>query len=142
VGITPEDPQKQNPHRRRRGCLRTACKHKGPPCCRHALPEAFGIVPTRHRLGRVIGEWQWRAADRRCASRCGHSSRRACGLGVAFVGALCQRINSQDVDPRDHRIGKISSPGVAGCPVRPIDASAGFAGGVRRNHFPNPAKSA
>src|SRR6266478_5337665 len=43
---------------------------------------------SRHKAGRVIGGWQWRAADRRCASRCGHSSRGASGLGVAFVGAL------------------------------------------------------
>src|SRR5579863_4882499 len=45
---------------------------------------------SRHEAGAVIGGWQWRAADRSCASRCGHSSRR--GLGVAFVGALCRRI--------------------------------------------------
>ena len=64
------------------------------------------------KLGRVIGGWQWRAADRRCASRCGHSSRRASGLGVAFVGALCRRIDSQGVDPRSLN-WKISSPGRA-----------------------------
>ena len=29
-----------------------------------------------------------------------HSSRGASGLGVAFVGALCRRIDSQGVDPR------------------------------------------
>jgi hypothetical protein len=54
---------------------------------------------SRHKAGR-IGGWQWRAADRKCASRCGHSSRRVSGLGVAFVGALCRRIDSQGVDPR------------------------------------------
>ena len=64
------------------------------------------------KLGRVIGGWQWRAADRRCASRCGHSSKRASGLGVAFVGALCRRIDSQGVDPRSLN-WKISSPGKA-----------------------------
>ena len=64
------------------------------------------------KLGRVIGGWQWRAADRRCASRCGHSLRRASGLGVAFVGALCRRIDSQGVDPRSLN-WKISSPGKA-----------------------------
>jgi hypothetical protein len=61
------------------------------------------------KLGRVIGGWQWRAADRRYASRCGHSSRGASGLGVAFVGALCRRIDSRGVDPRS----LISSPGKA-----------------------------
>ena len=71
-----------------------------------ALLPAYttGIVRIRSnldiKLGRVIGGWQWRAADRRCASRCGHSSKRASGLGVAFVGALCRRIDSQGVDPR------------------------------------------
>jgi hypothetical protein len=64
------------------------------------------------KLGRVIGGWQWRAADRRCASRCGHSSKRASGVGVAFVGALCRRIDSQGVDPRSLN-WKISSPGKA-----------------------------
>jgi hypothetical protein len=64
------------------------------------------------KLGRVIGGWQWQAADRRCTSRCGHSSRRAGGLGVAFVGALCRRIDSQGVDPRSLN-WKISSPGKA-----------------------------
>jgi hypothetical protein len=67
---------------------------------------------SRHKAGRVIGGWQWRAADRRCASRCGHSSRRASGLGVAFVGALCRRIDSKGVDPRSLN-WKISSPGKA-----------------------------
>jgi len=67
------------------------------------------------KLGRVIGGWQWRAADRRCASRCGHSSRRASGLGVAFVGALCRRIDSQGVDPRSLN-WKISSPGKSAGP--------------------------
>jgi hypothetical protein len=61
-------------------------------------PYTTGSVRIRSnldiKLGRVIGGWQWRAADRRCASRCGHSSRRASGLGVAFVGALCRRIDS------------------------------------------------
>ena len=55
---------------------------------------------SRHKAGALIGGRQWRAADRKCASRCGHSSRRASGLGVAFVGALCRRIDSQGVDPR------------------------------------------
>ena len=41
-----------------------------------------------------------------------HSSRRASGLGVAFVGALCRRIDSQGVDPRSLN-WKISSPGKA-----------------------------
>ena len=78
------------------------------------LPQyTTGIVRIRSnldiKLGRVIGGWQWRAADRRCASRCGHSSRGASGLGVAFVGALCRRIDSRGVDPRS----LISSPGKA-----------------------------
>jgi hypothetical protein len=64
------------------------------------------------KLGRAIGGLQWRAADRRCASRYGHSSRGASGLGVAFVGALCRRIDSQGVDPRSLN-WKISSPGKA-----------------------------
>jgi hypothetical protein len=79
-------------------------------------PYTTGSVRIRSnldiKLGRVIGGWQWRAADRRCASRCGHSSRRASGLGVAFVGALCRRIDSQGVDPRSLN-WKISSPGKA-----------------------------
>jgi hypothetical protein len=76
-------------------------------------PYTTGSVRIRSnldiKLGRVIGGWQWRAADRRCASRCGHSSKRASGLGVAFVGALCRRIDSQGVDPRSLN-WKISSP--------------------------------
>jgi hypothetical protein len=64
------------------------------------------------KLGRVIGGWQWRAADRRCASRYGHSSRGASGLGVAFVGALRRRFDSQGVDPQSLN-WKISSPGKA-----------------------------
>ena len=76
-------------------------------------PYTTGSVRIRSnldiKLGRVIGGWQWRAADRRCASRCGHSSKRARGLGVAFVGALCRRIDSQGVDPRS-LTWKISSP--------------------------------
>ena len=79
-------------------------------------PYTTGIVRIRSnldiKLGRVIGGWQWRAADRRCASRCGHSSRGASGLGVAFVGVLCRRIDSQGVDPRSLN-WKISSPGEA-----------------------------
>ena len=79
-------------------------------------PYTTGSVRIRSnldiKLGRVIGGWQWRAADRRCASRCGHSSKRASGLGVAFVGALCRRIDSQGVDPRSLN-WKISSPGKA-----------------------------
>ncbi len=67
-------------------------------------PYTTGSVRIRSnldmKLGRVIGGWQWRAADRSCASRCGHLSRRARGLGVAFVGALCRRIDSQGVDLR------------------------------------------
>jgi hypothetical protein len=63
-------------------------------------PYTTGSVRIRSnldiKLGRVIGGWQCRAADRRCASRCGHSLRGASGLGVAFVGALCRRIDSQD----------------------------------------------
>jgi hypothetical protein len=62
-------------------------------------PYTTGIVRIRSnldmKLGRVIGGWQWRAADRSCASRCGHSSRSASGLRVAFVGALCRRIDSK-----------------------------------------------
>jgi hypothetical protein len=54
-------------------------------------PYTTGSVRIRSnldiKLGPVIGGWQWRAVDRRCASRCGHSSRSASGLGVAFVGA-------------------------------------------------------
>src|SRR6476659_11051218 len=86
-----------------------------------ALLPAYttGIVRIRSnldmKLGRVIGGWQWRAADRSCASRCGHSSRRASGLGVAFVGALCRRIDSQGVDPRSLN-WKISSPGKSAGP--------------------------
>jgi hypothetical protein len=79
-------------------------------------PYTTGSVRIRSnldiKLGRVIGGWQWRAADRSCASRCGHSSRRASGLGVAFVGALCWRIDSQGIDPRSLN-WKISSPGKA-----------------------------
>src|SRR5260370_3102607 len=79
-------------------------------------PYTTGSVRIRSnldiKLGRVIGGWQWRAADRRCASRCGHSSKRASGLGVAFVGALCRRIDSQGVDPRSLN-WKISRPGKA-----------------------------
>jgi hypothetical protein len=52
------------------------------------------------RLGRAIGGWKWRAADRRCASRCGHSLRGASGLGVTFVDALRRRIDSRGADPR------------------------------------------
>jgi hypothetical protein len=84
-------------------------------------PYTTGSVRIRSnldmKLGRVIGGWQWRAADRSCASRCGHSSRRASGLGVAFVGALCRRIDSQGVDPRSLN-WKISSPGKSGAPRR------------------------
>jgi hypothetical protein len=65
---------------------------KSPHCCRHTLPEAFGI---RSSLDINWEGGKWRAADRSCASRCGHSSRRARGLGVAFVGALCRRIDDQ-----------------------------------------------
>jgi hypothetical protein len=76
-------------------------------------PYTTGIVRIRSnldiKLGRAIGGWQWRAADRRCASRCGHSSRGANGLGVAFVGSLYRRIDSRGVDPRS----LISSPGKA-----------------------------
>jgi hypothetical protein len=47
------------------------------------------------RLGQLLGGWQWRA-DRSCASRCGHSLRRASGLtGDAFVGATSRRIDNQ-----------------------------------------------
>src|SRR5260221_12898170 len=77
-------------------------------------PYTTGSVRIRSnldiKLGRVIGGGQWRAADRRCASRWGHSSKRASGLGAAFVGALCRRIDSQGVDPRSLN-WKISSPG-------------------------------
>jgi hypothetical protein len=84
------------------------------------------------KLGRVIGGWQWRAADRRCASRYGHSSRGASGLGVAFVGALCRRFDSQGVGPRSLN-WKISSPGKArrdlrAVMCRPIVGSASHAG--------------
>ena len=71
-------------------------------------PYTTGIVRIRSnldiKLGRVIGGRQWRAADRRYASRCGHSSRGA--SGVAFVDALCRGIVSRGVDPRS----LISSP--------------------------------
>jgi hypothetical protein len=88
-------------------------------------PYTIGSVRIRSnldiKLGRVIGGWQWRAADRGCASRCGHSSRRASGLGVAFVGALCRRVDSQGVDPRSLN-WKISSPGKsAGPEPRPFN---------------------
>src|SRR5258707_4338387 len=76
-------------------------------------PYTTGIIRIRSnldiKLGRVIGGWQWRAADRRCASRCGHSSRGASGFGVAFVGVLCRRIDSLGVEPRS----LIGSPGKA-----------------------------
>src|ERR1700676_1189980 len=82
-------------------------------------PYTTGSVRFRSnldmKLGRVIGGWQWRAADRSCASRCGHLSRRARGRGVAFVGALCRRIDSQGVDPRSLN-WKISSPGKSAGP--------------------------
>ncbi len=91
-------------------------------------PYTTGSVRIRSnldiKLGRVIGGWQWRAADRRCASRCGHSSKRASGLGVAFVGALCRRIDSQGVDPRSLN-WKISSPGKARGPKPAPECSAG-----------------
>ncbi len=131
----------RNSHTERKTLAHEALRNRG------ALlpPYTTGIVRIRSnldiKLGRVIGGWQWRAADRSCAARCGHSSRGASGLGVAFVGALCRRIDSQGIAPRSLN-WKIGSPGFAGCPVRPIDASAGFAAGVRRNHFPNPAKLA
>ena len=91
-------------------------------------PYTTGIVRIRSnldiKLERVIGGWQWRAADRRCASRCGHSSRRASGLGVAFVGAFCRRIDSQGVDPRSLN-WKISSPGKSTGPKpNALDSSA------------------
>jgi hypothetical protein len=92
----------------------TACKKVHPVAAMHYRyrSESFQLDIE---LGRVIGGWQWRAADRRCASRCGHSSRHARGLGVAFVGALCRRINSQGVDPRSLN-WKISSPGKSAGP--------------------------
>jgi hypothetical protein len=69
-------------------------------------PYTTGIVRIRSnldiKLGRPIGGQQWRAADRRCALRCGHSSRGASGLGVVFVGALCRRIGSRDIEPAAH----------------------------------------
>jgi hypothetical protein len=52
------------------------------------------------KLGELTGGRQWRAADQSCASRCGHLSRRASGLGVAFVGVLCRRNDSQGVGRR------------------------------------------
>ena len=51
---------------------------------------------SRHKAGAGNRRAEWRAADRKCASRCGHSSRRAGGPGVAFVGALCRRIDNQE----------------------------------------------
>jgi hypothetical protein len=64
-------------------------------------PDSF---QSRHRAGRVIGGRQWRAADRRCASRCGHSSRRGSEPGVAFVDAFCRRNDSQGVRPRSFEL--------------------------------------
>jgi hypothetical protein len=58
-------------------------------------PYAAGSDSFQSRLGRVIGGWQWRVADRRCALRCGHSSRGASGLGVAFAGVLFRRVDSR-----------------------------------------------
>ena len=71
-------------------------------------PYTTGIVRIRSKAGRVIGGWQCQAADRRCASRCGRSSRSASGFGVAFVVSA----DSQGVDPRSLN-WKISSPGEA-----------------------------
>ena len=85
-------------------------------------PYTTGSVRIRSnldmKLGRVIGGWQWQAADRRCASRCGHSSRGASGLGVAFVGALCRRIDSQGVRPRSFELEDQQSGKSAGSKPR------------------------
>ena len=58
-------------------------------------PHTIGIIRASTKAGDAKSKgWQWRAADRSCVPRCGHSSRRASGLGVVFVGAFCRRIDS------------------------------------------------
>jgi hypothetical protein len=54
-------------------------------------------VPTEAGAGNRRVEW--RAADRKCASRCGHSSSRAGRPGVAFVGALRRHIDEHGRAP-------------------------------------------
>jgi hypothetical protein len=52
-------------------------------------PHTIGIIPASTKAGNASrrGE-QWRAADRSCVPRCGHSSGSASGLGAAFVGGV------------------------------------------------------
>jgi hypothetical protein len=54
------------------------------------------------RLGSLWEGWQWRAADRDCESRCGHSSRRASGHGAAFgawIARALRKAGAQDRSP-------------------------------------------
>src|SRR5882757_5437748 len=93
-------------------------------------PYTTGSVRIRSnldiKLGRVIGGWQWRAADRRCASRCGHSSRGASGLGVAFVGVLCWRIDSRGVESPYSKPGALDCLDDVGIPRRAVASGLRF----------------
>jgi hypothetical protein len=107
-----------------------------------------GSDSSESRLGRVIGGWQWRAADRRCALRCGHSSRGASGLGVAFVGALFRRIDSwrrsaitdrqSGKKARDRSQAPDSPATTPGSPLVSRPAAQGLTGGlfVDANYLP------
>jgi hypothetical protein len=80
-----------------------SCCKRARPCCRHTLSESF---QPRLKLGALVEGVEWRAADRSCVPQCGHSSRRASGIGVAFVGELCRRTDNQGVAPRSLNPGK------------------------------------
>jgi hypothetical protein len=52
-------------------------------------PHTIGIIPASTKAGDASRrDGQWRAADRSCVPRCGHSSGSASGLGAAFVGGV------------------------------------------------------
>jgi len=83
-------------------------------------PYTTGSVRIRSNLDMKLGAGNRRAAMASCRSKLRVAVRalvktRARGLGVAFVGALCRRIDSQGVDPRSLN-WKISSPGKSAGP--------------------------
>src|SRR5258705_9662424 len=114
-------------------------------------PYTTGIVRIRSnldiKLGRVIGGWQWRAADRRCASRCGRSSRGASGFGVAFVVSAHRQSGRRPAitELEDQQSGKSAGPKPRApvlvlqfCIAYPHFHSNGSA--PKREHSPQPGR--